>query len=432
MRKQWRRNRGRLRAGRRRGAGLPDDREPVRRPRRDLDVRRPLRASSARSAARRRRAGTPRPDAREPPAARQRPDPRPSGSATSPRSPSRAAAINAEVERARRAGRPRRQHLLRGGARRSTTATAELLRRLRSDARRELGPPRPSRLLRELGRADRGRSPPRPTATTVRGREITGANYRESLSHQQIPKIAPPRFDGWGDRLRFLLKENLPGAFPYTGGVFPFRREGEDPTRMFAGEGAPGAHQPPLPLPLRGPAGGAALDRVRLRHALRRGPRRAPRHLRQGRQLRRLDRHRRRRQEALLGLRPLRADDLGLDDDQRPGADHPRLLPERRDRPAGREAPAGERPAGRRPSASSTRSSPTASRARATRASCRPGNDGLGLGLLGVSGDRGRRRRDLRADQGRRRCARSAAPCRPTSSRRTRRRTPASSRPSSR
>jgi isobutyryl-CoA mutase len=76
-------------------------------------------------------------------------------------------------------------------------------------------------------------------AYTVRGREITGANYRESLSGQQVPKIAPPRFEGWGDRLRFLMRENLPGSYPYTAGVFPFRREGEDPTRMFAGEGSP-------------------------------------------------------------------------------------------------------------------------------------------------------------------------------------------------
>jgi methylmalonyl-CoA mutase len=74
---------------------------------------------------------------------------------------------------------------------------------------------------------------------TVRDREIKGDNYRTSLSQQRIPKIAPPRFDGWGDRLRFLMKENLPGAYPYTGGVFPYRREGEDPTRMFAGEGSP-------------------------------------------------------------------------------------------------------------------------------------------------------------------------------------------------
>ena len=74
---------------------------------------------------------------------------------------------------------------------------------------------------------------------TVRGREITGNNYRESLSHQKIPKIAAPKFSDWGDLLRFLQKENLPGAYPYTGGVYPYRRLGEDPTRMFAGEGTP-------------------------------------------------------------------------------------------------------------------------------------------------------------------------------------------------
>ncbi|MGE0486500.1 MAG: methylmalonyl-CoA mutase family protein [Gammaproteobacteria bacterium] len=73
----------------------------------------------------------------------------------------------------------------------------------------------------------------------VRGREIRGSNYRETLSHQRVPKIAPPRFDGWGDLLRFLMRENLPGSYPYTGGTFPYRREGEDPTRMFAGEGTP-------------------------------------------------------------------------------------------------------------------------------------------------------------------------------------------------
>jgi len=76
-------------------------------------------------------------------------------------------------------------------------------------------------------------------AYTVRGREITGNNYRESLSHQKIPKIAAPEYSDWGEILRFLKKENLPGAYPYTGGVYPYRRLGEDPTRMFAGEGTP-------------------------------------------------------------------------------------------------------------------------------------------------------------------------------------------------
>lgn len=73
----------------------------------------------------------------------------------------------------------------------------------------------------------------------VRGKTLEGSNYVESLSHQKIPRIAPPTFQGWGDLLRFLMKENLPGAYPYTAGVYPYRRAGEDPTRMFAGEGTP-------------------------------------------------------------------------------------------------------------------------------------------------------------------------------------------------
>jgi len=63
---------------------------------------------------------------------------------------------------------------------------------------------------------------------SVRGREITGNNYRESLSHQKIPKIAAPQFKDWGALLLFLQKENLPGAYPYTGGVYPYRRLNED------------------------------------------------------------------------------------------------------------------------------------------------------------------------------------------------------------
>ncbi|NNC78434.1 MAG: methylmalonyl-CoA mutase family protein [Woeseiaceae bacterium] len=73
----------------------------------------------------------------------------------------------------------------------------------------------------------------------VRGRAVTGQNYLESLSHQRIPKISPPDYQGWGELLLFLTRENLPGAYPYTGGVYPYRRLGEDPTRMFAGEGTP-------------------------------------------------------------------------------------------------------------------------------------------------------------------------------------------------
>jgi isobutyryl-CoA mutase len=74
---------------------------------------------------------------------------------------------------------------------------------------------------------------------SVRGASLSGANYVESLSHQQIPKIAPPTYRGWNDLLTFLHRENLPGAYPYTAGVYPYRRSGEDPIRMFAGEGTP-------------------------------------------------------------------------------------------------------------------------------------------------------------------------------------------------
>jgi len=73
----------------------------------------------------------------------------------------------------------------------------------------------------------------------VRGRTIRVENYRESLSHQQVPKIAAPTYRSWGELLVFLQKENLPGSYPYTGGVYPYRRSGEDPIRMFAGEGTP-------------------------------------------------------------------------------------------------------------------------------------------------------------------------------------------------
>ncbi|WP_374472576.1 methylmalonyl-CoA mutase family protein [Arenimonas sp.] len=73
----------------------------------------------------------------------------------------------------------------------------------------------------------------------VRDKLIRVENYRESLSHQKIPKIAAPKYTSWGELLTFLGKENLPGAYPYTGGVYPYRRTGEDPIRMFAGEGTP-------------------------------------------------------------------------------------------------------------------------------------------------------------------------------------------------
>ena len=152
--------------------------------------------------------------------------------------------------------------------------------------------------------------------------------------------------------------------------------------------GRPGPHQPPLQDPVRGRRRQAPLDRVRLGDPLRPRPRPAPRRLRQGRHLRRLGRDARRHEGALRRLRPGLAVDLGVDDDQRPGADRARVLPQHRHRPAGREVP----------SPSTTASRPTTS-APSSRRTPWPT---------------------------------SAAPSRPTSSRRTRARTPACSPPSSR
>ncbi|GGG10681.1 Fused isobutyryl-CoA mutase [Dokdonia pacifica] len=73
----------------------------------------------------------------------------------------------------------------------------------------------------------------------VRDKEIKIDTHTESLSHTQIPKVALPKYEAWGDVLRWVLQENVPGEFPYTSGLYPFKRTGEDPTRMFAGEGGP-------------------------------------------------------------------------------------------------------------------------------------------------------------------------------------------------
>jgi methylmalonyl-CoA mutase len=73
----------------------------------------------------------------------------------------------------------------------------------------------------------------------VRDRVIEIDTHSESLSHSQIPKIALPKYEAWGDILRWCLQENVPGEFPYASGLYPFKRVGEDPSRMFAGEGGP-------------------------------------------------------------------------------------------------------------------------------------------------------------------------------------------------
>ena len=289
--------------------------------------------------------------------------------------------------------------------------------------------PRGDRPARRLGRADRG----------DHRRDLQLRGPRQGDHRPELPRVAEPPADP-EDRAAPARRLGRPPALPDEGEparLLPLHRRrlplparGRGPDPDVRRRGLAGAHQPPLPLPLAGAAGGAALDRLRLGHPLRRGPGRAARHLRQGRQLGRLDRHPRRRQEALLGLRPLPADDLGLDDDQRPGADHPRLLHERRGRPAGRKAPEGERPLGGDRTASSTRSSATA-RGPTTKASCRRATTASASACSASPAPTCSTPRPTSGSRPRP-CARSAAPSRPTSSRRTRRRTPASSRPSSR
>lgn len=73
----------------------------------------------------------------------------------------------------------------------------------------------------------------------VRDKEINIKTHSKSLSQLDIPKIALPKYEAWGDILLWCLQENVPGEFPFTAGIYPFKRTGEDPTRMFAGEGGP-------------------------------------------------------------------------------------------------------------------------------------------------------------------------------------------------
>ena len=73
----------------------------------------------------------------------------------------------------------------------------------------------------------------------VRSKTISIKTHTKSLSNTSIPKVTLPKYEGWGNILQWQLQENVPGEFPFTAGLFPFKREGEDPTRMFAGEGGP-------------------------------------------------------------------------------------------------------------------------------------------------------------------------------------------------
>ena len=223
---------------------------------------------------------------------------------------------------------------------------------------------------------------------TVRDKEIHTSLVRESLSGNRIRRVSLPRYSDDGDLVSFLRRENLPGHFPFTAGVFLVQARQRGPRADVRRRGRPVPHQPPVQDALAGPARHPAVDRVRLGDPLRPRPRQAARHLRQGRHLRRLGRHPRRHARAVRRVRPHLAHDQRLDDDQRPGADHPRLLPQHRHGPRRR-------------------------------------------GVGGRAGTRAERAGGATAS-GRRPCRSCAARCRPTSSRRTRARTPACSPPSSR
>ena len=128
----------------------------------------------------------------------------------------------------------------------------------------------------------RRRAGRRPSATS----ELVTPLTRTTLSGNRFPRVALPRYTDDGELVRFLRAENLPGWFPFTAGVFPFKRDGEDPARMFAGEGDPFRTNRRFHLLAGRATGDPAVDRVRLGHPLRPRPRPAPRHLRQGRHVR--------------------------------------------------------------------------------------------------------------------------------------------------
>ena len=275
---------------------------------------------------------------------------------------------------------------------------------------------------------------PRPsTSSRCATRSIELDLATESLSHLRIPKVVAAEVRGLGRPPHLAPARGAARAVPLHRRRLPAQARGRGPGAHVRRRGRARADQPALPLRVARAAGQAPVDRVRLGHALRRGPRPPAGHLRQGRQLGRVDRERRRRQEALLGLRPRRSVDLGVDDHQRSGADAARLLPERRHRPELREVDPAVR-------ARSRRSRRKIAAIYARRGLPRPRVPGRAAGgqrrPRAPAARRLRRRgpaaRGLREDPRRHALARCAARCRPTSSRKTRRRTPASSRPSSR
>ena len=280
------------------------------------------------------------------------------------------------------------------------------------------------------------RSPATTYSYTVRDRELTGRElHATSLQRIADPEDRPAALRRTGaSRCASSLKENLPGQLSVHGRRVPVPARGGGPDAHVRRRG----HARSAPT-----AASTTSPRVSRRRACRRRSTRS-RSTARIRDVRpdiygkvgnsgRLDRDRRRRQEALLGLRPVRPDDLGVDDHQRAGADHPGVLHERRDRPAGGAASARGGSLGRAQAKARRHALRRAGRGvRAYEGELPAGNDGSGSRCSACLGGHGAEPRGLRAHRGRGAAARCAARCRPTSSRRIRRRTPASSPPSSR
>ena len=203
-------------------------------------------------------------------------------------------------------------------------------RRARRRARRSCSTAGRRRVEGLLGRRVRGEDP-RPGAAHASSRTT-------SLSGTQVPKVALPRYEDAG-RDPALAAAREPARASSRSPPACSRSSARTRTRRACSRAraTPDRTNRRFHLLSQGHAGEAPVDRVRLRDAVRLRPRRAARHLRQGRQLAASRSHARRHEGALLGLRPVRPDDLGVDDDQRSGADDPRVVLQHRDRPAGRE-----------------------------------------------------------------------------------------------
>ncbi len=206
---------------------------------------------------------------------------------------------------------------------------------------------------------------------TVRGREITVPIGYESLSHLKLPKVAVPTARGWGDRLAWSLQENLPGEFPFTAGIYPFKRTEEDPTRMFAGEGP--AEQTNrrfhyLAAGSKAKRLSTAFDSVTLYGE---DPHERPDVYGKVGNSGVSVATSRRCQEAVLGVRSQRSRHVGFDDNQRPRSDDSRLLPERSHRPGLREVHHRRR-SGRRGRVPGSTISSAIVPARNMRGNCRP------------------------------------------------------------